>query len=79
MKIKATTIERHESLVGDGPQCSGRLEIQWEDEGEWLNFGINYYSALEWELLLSLMVLGARQAGVEFTHEDLTENVKRTS
>ena len=81
MKIKATTINRYvNERFGVGDSVSGRIEIQWEPDGYWLNLGIHPYTHLEWQLIISLLALGARAASdstteyarVEFIHEDLT-------
>lgn len=63
-------------VVTHDERISCRLEISWDDVG-WMNLGIEHKSAEEWLLLISLIALGARQAGVDFIHEDLRDKVTR--
>lgn len=70
MQVKATTIQRYKGTSGD-PYVDGRLEIQWALDSVWFNLGIRAYQELEWDLIVLLMALGAKEAKVTFIHECL--------
>ena len=70
MKIKATTLLRLVSL-GEA-RVTYRLEIQWTEGESWVDIGTMRMGELEYDLTMSLMALGARRAGVDFTMEDKT-------
>ena len=75
MKIRATTILSYPGVITGDARVSCRLEISWDDSEDYLNLGIDHRSEEEWLLLVSLMVLGAREAGVDFVYEDLRNKV----
>lgn len=69
MKLRITTRHLSESL--GALRVDGRIEIQWADPGLWFNLGTNVYDDLEWMLLISLLVMGARQVGVLVEHVEV--------
>lgn len=70
MKLRVTTISKFESM---GLPCiCGRIEIRWlDDSPAWTNLGAQSYDEIEWYLLMSLIMLGARRAGIEMEHVNL--------
>ena len=69
MKFRAITIQHYKGSY-DEPLVSTRIEIAWDDI-EWLDIsGLRRYEEEEWVLLVDLLMLGARQAGIEFEHID---------
>ncbi len=71
MRIRATTILKYRG-VHDEELVATRLEIDWDDNDIWLDMsGLKRYEQPEWQLLLSLMTLGARHASVSFEHRTL--------
>lgn len=69
MKIKATIHHRYLGITAE-PRVSGHVEIQWSDDESWLSLGLTHMNELEWYMIMSLMALGARKAGIEFIHID---------
>lgn len=69
MKLRITTRHLGESL--GALRVCGRIEIQWSDPGRWFNLGTNVYDDLEWYLLISLLVMGARNSGVAVEHVEI--------
>jgi len=79
MKIRATSILR--TIPDEGYHAwletvynsyiSGRFEIQWSDDEPWLNLGVQIYGEFEWLTLVSICMLGARKADIEFIYIDL--------
>ena len=58
----------------DEPLVATRLEIAWDDEDFIDISGLRSYDEEEWKLLLAIMSLGARHAGINFEHRDLGVN-----
>ena len=71
MKLRATTILSY----GSPKTVACRLELQWEEGSSWLDLGLEHRGEEEWMMLLSLLVLGARTAGVSFEVVDLRDKV----
>lgn len=71
MKIKATTMMRYKGSQ-DEPLVATRFEIAWDDDNFLDVSGLKSYDEGDWELILSVMVLGARRAGIDFVYRDLS-------
>lgn len=66
MIIRATAIQRRIGATGT-VYVDGRYEIQWRVGEAWLSLGgISITTEVEWLLVASLMMLGARAAGIDF-------------
>jgi len=74
MKLKATALQERVGPTGN-VYMDGRYEIQWEDGGPWLSFGLSSFTIEEWLLLGSLVMLGARNSNVDFEYVALPETV----
>lgn len=74
LKIRATTVSRvQDSLLGE-PSVFGRIEFSYNGS-RWLNIGVRVYTEVEWLMLVSLLILGARTtSGVEVEHVVLETN-----
>ena len=57
----------------DEPLVATRFEIAWDDENFLDVSGLRSYDQEDWELILSVMTLGARRASIDFVHNDLTK------
>ena len=79
MKIRATIIHRYHCLFDEEKRLSGRLEINWSndnDEGSWLNLGVSQWYETDWQLVMSLMILGGRKSDIEVEVIDLGVEVR---
>lgn len=70
MKIRATTMLRYKGSQ-DEPLVATRFEISWDDENYLDVSGLKAYDEEDWELILSVIALGARRASIDFVHRDL--------
>jgi len=71
VKIRATTMMKYKGVHGEDLVAT-RLEIDWADTGLFEDAtGLRAYEENEWALLIELMALGARRAGVQFEHREL--------
>lgn len=71
MKVRATTIGFYEAM-GD-PLVSCRLEIMWEDNSSWLDAGLMHKTVWDWMFWVYVVMLGCREAGIEFIYESYEE------
>ena len=70
MKLRATTV-LHYKGIHDESFVATRFEIAWDDV-EWLDMsGLRRYEKFEWLLLIHLVRLGARRAGIAFEHKEV--------
>lgn len=71
MKIEAVTIQRYKGPY-DEDLVATRLLVAW-DNLIWSDVsGLRRYESEEWSLLLMVMALGCRAAGVSFAHRELS-------